>query len=262
MFGHAPPFVTAAMAEQLEHGMQLGPQTALAGEVARGIRELVGCERVHFCNTGSEAVLAALRLARTVTGRDRIAFFTGSYHGINDGVLARAVDAAGRVVPAAPGIPRQAVADSLVLDYNRAESLETIARHAGELAAVLVEPLQAGRPAVDPREFLGRLRELSALLPTLISGARAVMPGGDLWLPSELDERIRESRTASAVSLSVPRICSTKCTPPWPTAPHASSSTVSPDSICLSSTNVEYLVMWSQLPRTRQNVGLSSVNST
>src|SRR5206468_3105678 len=80
LFGHSPKFVTDAVANQLGEGMQIGPQSPLAGEVARMICELTGLERVTFCNTGSEAVLAALRVARTVTGRKRIAFFSGSYH--------------------------------------------------------------------------------------------------------------------------------------------------------------------------------------
>ncbi len=90
LFGHSPDFVTRALQQQVAQGMQLGPQSHLAGQVARLVCELTGVERVSFCNSGTEAVMTALRLARTVTGRTKIAMFTNSYHGTFDGTLARA----------------------------------------------------------------------------------------------------------------------------------------------------------------------------
>ncbi len=84
LFGHSPAFVTAALQHQVAHGVQLGPQSQLAGRVAKLVSELTGVERVSFCNSGTEAVMTALRLARTVTGRTKIAMFTGSYHGTFD----------------------------------------------------------------------------------------------------------------------------------------------------------------------------------
>jgi acyl transferase domain-containing protein len=77
MFGHAPDFVNKAIQDQLEEGFAIGPQTPLAGRAADLLTELTGNERVTFCNTGSEAVMAAMRIARTVTGRDRVVFFAG-----------------------------------------------------------------------------------------------------------------------------------------------------------------------------------------
>ncbi|HEY0367038.1 MAG TPA: aminotransferase class III-fold pyridoxal phosphate-dependent enzyme, partial [Pyrinomonadaceae bacterium] len=90
LFGHSPDFVTDALQQQVAQGMQLGPQSHLAGQVAKLVCELTGTERATFCNSGTEAVMTALRLARTVTGRTKIAMFTGSYHGSFDGTLARA----------------------------------------------------------------------------------------------------------------------------------------------------------------------------
>src|SRR5205807_2307481 len=72
LFGHKPSFVTAAVRAQLERGFEIGPTNPLAGEVAAMVREFTGMERVGFTNTGSEAVLAAVRIARTVTARDKI----------------------------------------------------------------------------------------------------------------------------------------------------------------------------------------------
>ena len=90
LFGHSPAFITEAVARQLATGIEIGPQSPLAGEVARKICEMTGLDRATFCNTGSEAVMAALRAARTVTGRTKIVYFTGDYHGTFDEVLARA----------------------------------------------------------------------------------------------------------------------------------------------------------------------------
>src|SRR6185369_7417413 len=89
LFGHSPEFIREALTEQLSEGIQLGPQSYLTGEVAELISELAGVERVTFCNSGTEAVMSALRVARSVTGRTRVAFFSGSYHGTFDGILAR-----------------------------------------------------------------------------------------------------------------------------------------------------------------------------
>src|SRR5262249_19766039 len=90
LFGHNPPFITEAVEQQLKVGMQLGPQTRLAGQVATLMRELTGMERVTFTNSGTEAVMGVLRLARLTTGRTKIALFSESYHGTFDGVLAQA----------------------------------------------------------------------------------------------------------------------------------------------------------------------------
>lgn len=162
-FGHAPDFVVAAVKAQLEDGFAIGPQTPLAHEAAALFCKLTGHQRVAFCNTGSEAVMAALRVARTVTGRDRIVSFTGAYHGQFDEVLARGLgeDETRRSLPAAPGIPAEAVGRLTVLDYGSDASLAWIRRHADELAAVLVEPVQSRKPGHLPVEFLKELRRLT-----------------------------------------------------------------------------------------------------
>lgn len=163
LLGHAPSFVSQAIREQLDRGFEIGPQSPLAGELAALMCELTGMERVSFCNTGSEAVMAALRVARTVTSRERIAFFTGDYHGIFDEVLARAQVAKDRLLtfPAAPGILQSAVDNAMVLDYDSPESLRILERHAGELAAVLVEPVQSRHPEIRPEAFLRDLRRIT-----------------------------------------------------------------------------------------------------
>jgi glutamate-1-semialdehyde aminotransferase len=122
--------------------------------------ELTGFDRAAFCNTGSEAVMGCMRIARTVTGRRLIAVFSGSYHGIFDEVIVRGTRKL-RSVPAAPGIMPSTVENVLVLDYGTPESLEIIRARAGELAAVLVEPIQSRRPDFQPREFLHEIRQIT-----------------------------------------------------------------------------------------------------
>lgn len=161
LFGHGAPFITEALEQQIQQGIQLGPQSNLATEVAELICELTGMERITFCNSGTEAVMTALRLARTVTGRNKIALFAGSYHGNFDGVLARAATGDTSTVPMTKGISEQAVADVLVLDYDNPQSLDILQTNANELAAVLVEPVQSRRPNLQPQGFLRQLRQLT-----------------------------------------------------------------------------------------------------
>ncbi len=185
LFGHAPAFVTEVLQKQLETGIEIGPQSPLAGEVALLVCEMTGADRVTFCNTGSEAVMAAMRAARTVTGRTRIVYFTGDYHGTFDEVLARAngTGAARRAVPIAPGIPECMTDEIVILDYGTPETLETLRVLAPELAAVLVEPVQSRRPALQPAEFLREVRKITEgagaalIFDEVITGFR-IHPGG------------------------------------------------------------------------------------
>jgi amino acid adenylation domain-containing protein len=163
MFGHAPEFVLDALQEQMKDGFAIGPQTPLAGKAADLLTQLTGTDRVTFCNTGSEAVMAAMRIARTVTGRDRVVFFAGDYHGQFDEVLVKQLKRKGEVLsqPAAPGIPLANLGNVTVLDYGTDEALEYIEQHANELAAVLIEPVQSRHPNLQPKEFLLRVREIT-----------------------------------------------------------------------------------------------------
>jgi amino acid adenylation domain-containing protein len=159
-FGWQPEFISQAVKAQIDRGIEIGPQHPLAGEVARSVSEMTGFDRAGFCNTGSEAVMGAMRIARTVTGRDTIAIFTGSYHGIFDEVIVRGTKKL-RAMPAAPGILPSSCQNVLVLDYGTPESLEIIRSRAGELAAVMVEPVQSRRPDFQPRDYLVELRRLT-----------------------------------------------------------------------------------------------------
>jgi acyl transferase domain-containing protein len=195
LFGHHPQFIVKAIEEQLKQGMQIGPQTSLAGEVAQLICELTRMERVTFCNSGTEAVMTALRLARTATGRHKIAMFAGSFHGHFDGTLAtaQADQETPNAVPMAPGITPNTIADVLVLDYDDPRSLDLIQAHAGELAAVLVEPVQSRRPDLQPKAFLQQLRQLTKetgialIFDEMITGFRIHPGGAQAWFGIEAD---------------------------------------------------------------------------
>lgn len=187
--GHSPTFVTQAVEEQIRQGIGLGMLSPLTRQVADTVCELTGMERATFLTTGSEANMAALRAARTVTGRDKFAVFAGAYHGVFDEVLIKAVRTNGqlRPEPVAPGIPGRAVADVLVFDYGDPHSLEALQQHGEQLAAVFVEPVQSRHPDLQPREFLHALREITRrtgaalIFDEMITGFRLHQQGAQGW---------------------------------------------------------------------------------
>jgi glutamate-1-semialdehyde 2,1-aminomutase len=174
LFGHNPKFVVDAIRSQLATGIHFGTQDSASTSVAAGLCEMTGCERVFFCNSGTEAVMSALRLARAATGRSKFALFRGSYHGYGDATVA-----AMRV----PGIPESARNDVIALDYGTPESLASLSESSADIAAVLVEPVQRARVGFHPREYLLELRELTTKLgivlvfDEILTGFR-IAPGG------------------------------------------------------------------------------------
>ena len=185
-FGHTADFVVDALKEQLDKGFATGPQAEFAGEVAALFTEMTGNERMTFCNTGSEAVMAALRVARAVTGRTKVVLFGGAYHGQFDEVLVRGSrrsDGTRRSVPVAVGIPDSAVENVVVLDYATPDSLQWIRDNVDDLAAVVVEPVQSRHPDLRPFQFLRELRDITAaagvafVMDEIVTGFR-VHPGG------------------------------------------------------------------------------------
>ena len=182
LLGYQPDDVREAMIEQLKAGIEVGPQHPDAAEVAELMSEFTGMERIAFCNTGSEAVMGAMRIARTVTGRKTIAIFNNSYHGIFDEVIVRGTKQL-RSLSAAPGILANAVENILVLDYCSEDSLRVLKERAHELAAVMIEPIQNKYPTLQPREFVKSLRSIcddagcALIFDEVVTGFR-VAPGG------------------------------------------------------------------------------------
>ncbi|PWW06592.1 amino acid adenylation domain-containing protein, partial [Paenibacillus cellulosilyticus] len=165
LFGHNADFIKEAIAKEFDKGFPLSLITDLSGEVAEMICEFTGVERVSFFNSGTEAVMVAMRLARAATGKNKVVMFAGSYHGTFDGVLGmHAMNKEGKdvVKPIAVGVPQSMVDDIYILDYDDPASITFIKEHADELAAVLVEPVQSRRPDLQPRAFLHELRQVTA----------------------------------------------------------------------------------------------------
>lgn len=164
LFGHEPDFLTEAVSGHLSRGLRLGPRSPETGEAAELLTAMTGLERAAFATSGTEANASAFRLARAATGRSKIVVFHGAYHGHADATLGRSVGKGSdrRTVPLSPGVPEGAMADLIVLDYGAPESLDTIAEHAHEIAAVAVEPVQSRNPSLRPVEFVRELRELTS----------------------------------------------------------------------------------------------------
>ena len=172
ILGHAHPRVNAAIAAQLERGTSVAAANPLEIQLADELRRRIpSVELVRFTNSGTEATMFAMRLARAFTGRQRIARFEGGYHGTHDFAevstkpdlrLAGAA-AAPRPVPDSAGTPQVAVADSVVLPYNDLPNVERILRrHHKDVGGVIVEPvLGAGGVIPAERDFLKGLRTLT-----------------------------------------------------------------------------------------------------
>ncbi|MFI7207922.1 amino acid adenylation domain-containing protein [Micromonospora aurantiaca] len=192
LFGYQPPFVLDALRAQLDKGIHIGPLADRAGEVARLLCDLTGMDRAAFCNSGTEAVMAALRFARAATGRTRFVMFEGSYHGWSDHTLALPAGQENSI-PMARGIGTGAMNDVVVLEYGAPASLEAIRALGPDLAAVLVEPVQSRRPDLQPKEFLRELREVTRRTGTalifdeIVTGFRVHPGGAQVWSGVEAD---------------------------------------------------------------------------
>lgn len=165
ILGHAHPEVVEALARALERGTSYGAPTALEVELAAMVTEAMpGVEMVRMVNSGTEACMSAIRLARAFTGRPRIIKFAGCYHGHADPLLARAGSGVATLgLPDSPGVPAGTVADTIVLPYNDLDVVNaTLAAHGEQVAAVIVEPVAGNMGVVPPAPgFLDGLRELT-----------------------------------------------------------------------------------------------------
>ena len=174
ILGNAPEEVEAAIREALPRGTHYGQCHEHEYAFAKLFCDMVpGVDRVSFCNSGTEATLYALRLARGATGRPLVAKFEGGYHGTHD-FLAVSFGRAGltpevlgpiedpRTIPESPGLVEGAWRDTIVLPFNHPAAFEKIRRHADRLAGVIIEPVQGAAGAIPAdREFLVELRRVT-----------------------------------------------------------------------------------------------------
>ncbi|MGQ9571907.1 MAG: glutamate-1-semialdehyde 2,1-aminomutase [Dehalococcoidia bacterium] len=165
ILGHAHPQVVSALKEAVERGISYGAPTALETELARRVVEAMpSIEMVRFVNSGTEATMSALRLARAYTGRSKIIKFEGCYHGHADFLLVRAGSGVTTLgLPDSAGVPEATAQDTLVAPYNDLRAVERLfGENRGQIAAVIVEPV-AGNMGVIPPEpgFLEGLRRIT-----------------------------------------------------------------------------------------------------
>ena len=187
LVGHAHPVVIEAVTTAAARGTSFGAPTEAEVELAERVVEYVpSVEMIRFVNSGTEAVMSALRVARGATGRDRVIKFEGGYHGHADALLAAAGSGVATLgIPGTAGVPPGAVADTIVVPYNDLELTEAVfAQYAGEIAALLVEPVAANMGMVLPQPgFLQGLRELTdrhgsvLIFDEVITGFRVALGG-------------------------------------------------------------------------------------
>ena len=186
ILGHCQEDVEKAVAESIRKGLSFGAPTAVEVEMARLVCEMTGVEMVRMVNSGTEAVMSALRLARGATGRSKIIKFAGCYHGHSDSMLVKA--GSGALTGGAPdsaGVPKEMAEDTLTADYNDLGSVRALLEaNRGQVAAVIVEPVAANMGVVPPKPgFLQGLRQLCdefgslLIFDEVITGFR-LAPGG------------------------------------------------------------------------------------
>jgi glutamate-1-semialdehyde 2,1-aminomutase len=187
ILGHAAPEVVAAVEAAAEKGSSFGAPTLAETRLAQLIVEAVpSVEKVRLVNSGTEATMSAVRLARAFTRRDAIVKFEGCYHGHADGLLVAAGSGAMTFgIPASPGVPADFARHTLVLPYNHTDAVRELCSARGkEIAAIIVEPIAGNMGLVPPRPgFLDGLREVTRkhgillIFDEVITGFRAAWGG-------------------------------------------------------------------------------------
>ncbi|GGB28124.1 glutamate-1-semialdehyde 2,1-aminomutase [Virgibacillus dakarensis] len=172
ILGHADDRVVEKLKETAEKGTSFGAPTVLENKLAQLVIDRVpSIEMVRMVNSGTEATMSALRLARGYTGRDKILKFEGCYHGHGDSLLIKAGSGVATLgLPDSPGVPESIAQNTITVPYNDVESLRlAFANYGDEIAAVIVEPVSGNMGVVPPQEnFLQELRKITDANSTLL----------------------------------------------------------------------------------------------
>ncbi len=164
ILGHADAEVVAALAEAASRGTSFGAPHELEVEIAEEIVDAVpSIEMVRMVNSGTEATMSAIRLARGVTGRNKLVKFEGCYHGHGDSLLVKAGSGVATLgLPDSPGVPPSLAANTLTVAFNDPESLEQVFNQHTDIAAVIIEPVVGNMGCVPPQDgYLKKVRELT-----------------------------------------------------------------------------------------------------
>ena len=163
--GHAHPKVVKALQEAVTRGTSYGAPTLAESALAKLVRQVYpSMELLRMVNSGTEATMSALRLARGFTRRDKIVKFIGCYHGHSDGLLVKAGSGLATFgVPDSPGVPKNVAADTITVPYNDSDAIAAVmTEHGQEIAAVIVEPVAGNMGLVLPESgYLEKLRQLT-----------------------------------------------------------------------------------------------------
>ncbi len=195
ILGHSHPEVIKALQETITHGLSFGMPSPLETRLAKLIcTKTPGAEMVRFVNSGTEATMTAIRLARAFSGRDKIVKFEGCYHGHSDGLLVKAGSGGATLgIPTSAGVPSDFIKNTIILPYNDIPALESILKEE-KVAGVIVEPVAGNMGVIIPKkEFIQRMRtlcnEVGSLLifDEVMSGFRIHEKGGQGYFGIEGD---------------------------------------------------------------------------
>jgi glutamate-1-semialdehyde 2,1-aminomutase len=199
--GHCPDKVIDAVKKQMEKGTMCGQPTEIGVTTAEKLKKVVpNTDFVRFSNTGTEATMHAIRIARGYTAKDKIVKFEGAYHGVHDYALVSIHQSGGSplaptAIPESLGIPESSLKNTIILPWNNLETLErTISRKANEIAAVIIEPISMNYGVALPQEdYLKGVREITEkhgvlmIMDEVITGFRLALGGAQEYFGISAD---------------------------------------------------------------------------
>lgn len=196
ILGHRHPKVEKAIKRALKNGYTFGASTRNEIKLAQMVCDAFpGMDKVRFVNSGTEAVLSAIRLARAFTNKNKIIKFSGCYHGHSDALLVAAGSGLATLsLPGSKGVPDEAVKNTLIAEYNNIESVKNHLNKNKDVAAVIIEPIAGNMGVVRPRpEFITELREITReknvllVIDEVMTGFRSKFGGAQELLGIEAD---------------------------------------------------------------------------
>ena len=191
ILGHSAPEIIDAVKAQMENGLSFGAPTGIETDMANEVCKLIpSMDMVRMANSGTEATMSAIRLARGYTGRDKLVKFEGCYHGHSDSLLVKAGSGMLTLgVPTSPGVPASVAEHTITLNYNDLDSVkECFAQIGDQVACVIIEPVAGNMNCIPPgKSFLQGLRELCdvhgvvLIFDEVMSGFRVSLGGAQQW---------------------------------------------------------------------------------